>query len=160
MTECNQEAFAFKTHFSRRVEADFAAGQFSSDGGLLMLRETDRKINLLGRLAACFTDGRRPLLVKHQLTEMLSQRIYGLALGYEHLNDHEQLHRDPLMGLLNDKRELDEPLAAKSALNRLELVGRTDATTRSATRPNPWTVCRRIFSSSRTLRLQTRLCLT
>ena len=55
------------------------------------MREVDRKINLLGRLAACFSDGRSPLLVKHQLSEMLSQRIYGLALGYEDLNDHEQL---------------------------------------------------------------------
>jgi hypothetical protein len=107
------------------VEARFTAGQVSSDGGSLLLRETERKINLLGRLAACFSDGRRPLLVKHQLTEMLSQRIYGLALGYEDLNDHEQLRNDPLLALLSGKRELDEPLAGKSTLNRLELVGRT-----------------------------------
>jgi hypothetical protein len=125
MTECNQEAFAFTAHFSRRVEAGFTAGQVSSDGGSLLLRETDRKINLLGRLASCFSDGRRPLLVKHQLTEMLSQRIYGLALGYEDLNDHEQLRSDPLLGLLSGKRDLDEPLAGKSTLNRLELTGRS-----------------------------------
>ncbi len=81
MTECNQETFAFTAHFSRRVEADFTAGQVSSDGGALLLREVDRKINLLDRVANCFTDGRRPLLVKHRLTEMLSQRICGLALG-------------------------------------------------------------------------------
>jgi len=125
MTECNQETFAFTAHFSRRVEAGFSAGQVSSDGGSLLLRETDRKINLLGRLAACFSDGRRPLLVKHQLTEMLAQRIYGLALGYEDLNDHEQLRRDPLLGVLSGKRELEEPLAGKSTLNRLELTGRS-----------------------------------
>ncbi len=125
MTECNQEAFAFTAHFSRRVEAGFTAGQVSSDGGSLLLRETERKIKLLGRLAACFTDGRRPLLVKHQLTEMLSQRIYGLALGYEDLNDHEQLRSDPLLALLSGKPELDEPLAGKSTLNRLELTGRS-----------------------------------
>jgi hypothetical protein len=125
MTECNQETFAFTSHFSRRVEAGFTAGQVSSDGGCVLLRETERKINLLGRLANCFTDGRRPLLVKHRLTEMLSQRIYGLALGYEDLNDHEQLRSDPLLGLLSGKRELDEPLAGKSTLNRLELTGRT-----------------------------------
>ena len=105
MTECNQETFAFTAHFSRRVEAGFTAGQVSSDGGALLLREADRKINLLGRLAACFSDGRSPLLVKHQLTEMLAQRIYGLALGYEDLNDHEQLRSDPLLGLLSGKRE-------------------------------------------------------
>jgi hypothetical protein len=125
MTECNQETFAFTAHFSRRVEAGFTAGQVSSDGGALLLRETDRKIDLLGRLANCFTDGRRPLLVKHQLTEMLSQRIYGLALGYEDLNDHEQLRSDPLLALLSGKRELDEPLAGKSTLNRLELTDRS-----------------------------------
>ena len=125
MTECNQETFSFTAHFSRRVEAGFTAGQVSSDGGALLLREVDRKINLLGRLAGCFIDGRSPLLVKHQLSEMLAQRIYGLALGYEDLNDHEQLRSDPLLALLSGKRELDEPLAGKSTLNRLELAGRS-----------------------------------
>ena len=125
MTECTQESFSFAAHFSRRVEAGFTAGQVSSDGGALLLREADRRINLLGRLAGCFLDGRSPLLVRHQLWEMLSQRIYGLALGYEDLNDHEQLRTDPLLGLLSGKRKLEEPLAGKSTLNRLELVGRT-----------------------------------
>jgi len=125
MTECSQVSFSFAAHFSRRVEAGFTAGQVSSDGGALLLREVDRKIDLLGRLAGCFEDGRMPLLVKHQLPEMLAQRIYGLALGYEDLNDHEQLRCDPLLGLLSPKRELEEPLAGKSTLNRLELAGRT-----------------------------------
>jgi hypothetical protein len=125
MTECNQEVFSFAAHFSRRVEAGFTAGQVTSDGGALLLRQADRKINLLGRLAACFSDGRSPLLITHQLSEMLAQRIYGLALGYEDLNDHEQLRSDPLMALLSGKRELAEPLAGKSTLNRLELTGRT-----------------------------------
>ncbi len=125
MTECIQETFAFTAHFSRCVEAGFSAGQVSTDGGALLLREVDRKINLLGRLAGCFSDGRCPLLVKHQLPEMLAQRIYGLALGYEDLNDHEQLRSDPLLGLLAGKRDLDEPLAGKSTLNRLELSSRS-----------------------------------
>src|SRR5271168_2182348 len=125
MTECSQEAFAFASHFSRRVEAGFTAGQVCTDGGSLLLREVERRINLLGRLAGCFRDGRRPLLVKHRLVEMLSQRIYGLALGYEDLCDHQQLRSDPLFGLLSGKRELDEPLAGKSTLNRLELTGRS-----------------------------------
>jgi len=125
MTECKQESFWFAAHFSRRVEAGFTAGQVSSDGGALLLREVDRKINLLGRLAGCFRDGRNPDLIEHQLSEMLSQRIYGLALGYEDLNDHEQLRSDPLLGVLSGKRKLEEPLAGKSTLNRLELVGRT-----------------------------------
>jgi len=125
MTECNQETFAFTAHFSRRVEAGFTAGQVSTDGGALLLREVDRKINLIDRFAGCFSDGRSPLLVKHQLPEMLAQRIFGLALGYEDLNDHEQLRSDPLLAVLSGKRDLDEPLAGKSTLNRLELVGRT-----------------------------------
>jgi hypothetical protein len=125
MTECSQETFAFTVPFSRRVEAGFTAGQVSSDGGSLLLREADRRISLLGRLAACFTDGRLALLVKHPLSEMLAQRIYGLALGYEDLNDHKQLRSDPLLALLSGKRELDEPLAGKSTLNRLELTGRS-----------------------------------
>jgi Transposase DDE domain group 1 len=125
MTECSQESFSFTAHFSRRVEAEFSAGRVSSDGGALLLREADRRIKLLGRLAGCFLDGRAPLLVKHRLSEMLAQRIYGLAMGYEDLNDHEQLRGDPLLGLLSGKRELDEPLAGKSTLNRLELTGRS-----------------------------------
>ncbi len=123
MTECSQETFAFTAHFSRRVEAGFNAGRVSSDGGVLLLREVERKIHLLGRLGACFSDVRAPLRVKHRLSEMLAQRIYGLALGYEDLNDHEQLRCDPLLAVLSGKRDLEQPLAGKSTLNRLELVG-------------------------------------
>ncbi|MGA9584165.1 MAG: transposase, partial [Terracidiphilus sp.] len=107
------------------MQSEFTAGRVSSDGGALLLREADRSIDLLGRLSGCFLDGRAPLLVKHRLSEMLSQRIYGLALGYEDLCDHEQLRSDPLLGLLSGKRDLDEPLAGKSTLNRLELIGRS-----------------------------------
>src|SRR5271168_248575 len=125
MTECIQETFTFAAHFSRRVEAGFAAGRVSGDGGALLLRQVDRRIKLLDRLGSCFRDGRSPLRVTHPLSGMLAQRIYGLALGYEDLNDHEQLRSDPLLAVLSGKRELDEPLAGKSTLNRLELVGRT-----------------------------------
>ena len=90
-----------------------------------MLREVDVRINLLGRLVGCFRDGRNPERIEHELSEMLAQRIYGLALGYEDLNDQEQLRWDPLMGVLSGKQELDQPLAGKSTLNRLELNGRS-----------------------------------
>ncbi len=123
MTECNQEVFSFASHFSRRVEASFTAGQVSTDGGALLLRQADVKIGMLKRVASCFTDRRSPLLVQHQLSEMLSQRIYGLALGYEDLCDHEQLRHDPLMAVLSGQRKLEDPLAGKSTLNRLELPG-------------------------------------
>jgi hypothetical protein len=125
MTECKQAAFSFTAHFSRRVEAEFTAGHAPGDGGALLLREVESKIGLFGRLSACFRDGRDPDLVEHQVSEMLAQRIYGLALGYEDLNDHEQLRLDPFLGLLSGKRKLEEQLAGKSTLNRLELTGRS-----------------------------------
>jgi Transposase DDE domain group 1 len=122
MTECNQSTFRFEAHFSRRVEAQFDGAQMTTDGGLLLLRESDRKIGLLRRVARCFTDARDPQRVEHGLSEMLAQRIYGLALGYEDLNDHEELRRDPLLAVVAGQRELQKPLAGKSTLNRLELT--------------------------------------
>jgi hypothetical protein len=124
-TECNQSTLVFARHFSRGVESGFTAGRVSSDGGALLLRETDHRINLMGRVAGCFSDGRVPGRIEHRVEEMVAQRIYGLALGYEDLNDHEQLRSDPVFGLLSGKRELTEPLAGKSTLNRLELTGRS-----------------------------------
>ena len=122
MTECNQTTFPFEGHFSRRVVVKFDGAQMTTEGGALLLREADRKIGLLKRVAACFTDTRDPQRIEHGLSEMLAQRIYGLALGYEDLNDHEELRGDPLLGLLAGKRELGEALAGKSTLNRLELT--------------------------------------
>src|SRR5215472_10703884 len=126
MTECIQEAFRFAAHFSRRVEAGFTAGHVSNDGGALLLRQAERKINLLGRLAGCFGDGRNQERIEHTVEEMLAQRIYGLALGYEDLNDHEQLRADPLLAVLVEKSDpSQEVLAGKSTLNRLELTKAT-----------------------------------
>jgi len=121
MTECTQSSFGFQGHFSRQVTAQFDGGTISSDAGGLLLRETDRRLNLLPRLAQSFLDGRDPARIQHTVAEMVSQRVYGLALGYEDLNDHEQLRQDPLLKLLAGKEELEEPLAGKSTLNRLEL---------------------------------------
>jgi hypothetical protein len=113
MTECKQETFAFTERFSRSVEAAFTSVRVPSDGGVVLLREADRRINLMGRLAACFTDGRDADRVEHSIAQMLAQRIYGLALGYEDLCDHDQLRTDPLFGVLAGKRELGQPLAGK-----------------------------------------------
>jgi hypothetical protein len=88
----------------------------------LLLRQADRKIGLLRRVAACFTDTRQPERVEHELARLLAQRIYGLALGYEDLNDHEELRHDPLLAVLAGKREIEAPLAGKSTLNRMELA--------------------------------------
>jgi hypothetical protein len=123
MTECTQNSFAFAPAFRREVVARFDAGPVSSDGGALLLREVAGKIDLLPRLAACFTDGRDAGRVEHTVEQLLSQRLYALALGYEDLNDHDRLRFDPLLALLTGKREPEEePLASKSTLNRLELT--------------------------------------
>jgi hypothetical protein len=123
MTECNQDSFAFAPAFRREVVARFDAGPVSSDGGALLLREVARKIDLLPRLAACFTDGRDPGRIEHTVEQLLSQRLYALALGYEDLNDHDTLRFDPLLALLTGKQEPEkESLASKSTLNRLELT--------------------------------------
>jgi hypothetical protein len=129
-TECIQFRFEFAGVGSRAVVAQFDGGRITSDGGGLLLREVDRRIGLLNRLADCFGDGRDAGRVQHGVREMLAQRIYGLALGYEDLNDHEQLRTDPMMSVLVDKADVERPLAGKSTLNRLELgseAGRVDA---------------------------------
>src|SRR3984885_354906 len=121
MTECNQSSFGFEACGRREIVARFDGGQISSDGGAFLLRQTDKRLNVLPRLAQCFLDGRNQNLVEHTIPEMLAQRIYGLALGYEDINDHEQLRKDPVFGILAGREELDEPLAGKSTLNRMEL---------------------------------------
>jgi hypothetical protein len=121
MTECNQSSFGFAGIGKREIVARFDGGTISSDGGAFLLRQTDRHLNLLSRLAECFLDGRNPLLVQHSIEEMISQRVYGLALGYEDINDHEQLRSDPVLGILAGRTDLDRPLAGKSTLNRMEL---------------------------------------
>jgi len=121
MTECNQSSFGFEACGKREVVARFDGGTISSDGGAFLLRQTDQRLNLIARLAECFLDGRNQDLIEHTITEMLAQRIYGLALGYEDINDHEQLRKDPVFGILAGREDLEEPLAGKSTLNRMEL---------------------------------------
>jgi Transposase DDE domain group 1 len=125
MTECTQTSFGFQAHFGRQVSAQFEGGTMTSDAGGLLLRETDRRLKLLPRLAQCFLDGRDPERIQHTVEEMVSQRVYALALGYEDLNDHEQLRQDPVLKLLADKEDLEQALAGKSTLNRLELSAGT-----------------------------------
>ena len=134
-TDCRQSDFEFQGLGRRKVVADFSGGHLSSEGGCLLLREVDRHLGLTNRLADCFTDSRKPELVEHQLPALLSQRIYGVALGYEDINDHDRLRLDPLFAtacgcedLLGERRRHQEdkgkPLAGKSTLNRLELGAR------------------------------------
>jgi hypothetical protein len=124
MTQCNQESFEFQAHFSRDVVAHFDRGTMTSDAGAVLLRETDRRLDLLPRLSACFEDRRQPWLISHTVRELVAQRVYALALGYEDLSDHDQLREDPLLAVLSGKpRPGEETLAGKSTLNRLELGG-------------------------------------
>jgi hypothetical protein len=109
----------------RRVEAAFDGGSISSDAGGLLLGATDRAIRLVDRFAACFRDGRRAELVEHEVRTLVGQRVFGLALGYEDLVDHDWLRHDPVMavlvGKLSARRKDCAPAAGKSTLNRLEL---------------------------------------
>lgn len=122
MTECIQSSFEFAGPGRRTAVARFDGGTMSSDGGAVLLERTNRRLNLLQRAAACFQDRRKPWLVRHRVEEMIAQRVYGLALGYEDLSDHDELRQDPLLALLSGKQQVgEEPLAGKSTLNRLEL---------------------------------------
>ena len=115
MTECNEQSWLFQELGSRKVEADFGGGYLSSDGGGLILREFEHHSGLLRDLAGCFVDYRNPLYIEHSVQELLSQRIYGLILGYEDLNDHDHLRRDPVHGLICGKRD---PLGQDRVMER------------------------------------------
>jgi hypothetical protein len=125
LTECNPTLFEFARVEGRAVVAGFDGGAISSDAGALLLGETDRAIRLSERFASCFTDARMAELVEHEVHTMVLQRVIGIALGYEDLNDHDQLRHDPVLavlaGKLAAKRSDCAPLAGKSTLNRLEL---------------------------------------
>ncbi len=121
-TECTVEQLSFQGVGKRQIVARFDGGQLSSNGGGLLLREVERRTGLVRQFTACFRDYRNPKLVEHSLTSLISQRVMGLALGYEDLNDHDQLRHDPLIATLVEKADLTQPLAGKSTLNRLELT--------------------------------------
>src|SRR4051812_25021447 len=132
-TQCNASYLDFPMLGSRQVLADFDGGAISSDGGALLLRETERLTGIIRQFAACFDDHRDPDLIEHPVEHLLAQRVYGLALGYEDLNDHDDLRRDPLLATVVGKgdptgksrrrqRDRGKALAGKSTLNRLELT--------------------------------------
>jgi hypothetical protein len=133
MTQCIPNLLPFQDLAVRSVVASFDGGQVTSDAGGLLLREVDAKFDFTARFAQCFSDHRDPELVEHTLLELLRQRIFGLCLGYEDLNDHDQLRHDPLLAVLAGKRDPQgtdrlrpgdrgKALAGKSTLNRLELT--------------------------------------
>jgi hypothetical protein len=134
-TECSQTTFDFQPLGGRQITARFDGGTITSDAGGLLLREVEERSGIIAALAECFEDFRDPELIDFSVVELLKQRIFALCLGYEDLNDHEQLRADPLLAVLVgrkdptgqdriDRRDRGKPLAGKSTLNRLELTPR------------------------------------
>ena len=132
-TECNQATFGFHPLAGREVVGRFDGGAISSDGGGVLLREVEARTGILRQFTTCFTDHRDPELIEHTVEELVAQRAYALALGYEDLLDHDDLRHDPLLAALVGKddptgqqrrrpRDRGKPLAGKSTLNRLELT--------------------------------------
>lgn len=133
MTECSQTSFHFATECRREAVARFDGGTITSEAGALLLHQTEHKTGILRQFAGCFCDARDPELIEHSVAELVRQRVYGLALGYEDLNDHDQLRADPLLAMLAGKSDLEgrgrrrerdrgKAGAGKSTLNRLELT--------------------------------------
>ena len=135
-TECSGERFGCKPLGRRDVVARFDGGDITSDGGSLLLRELEARTGIIRDFAECFIDHRDPERIEHTVEQLVAQRVYGLALGYEDLNDHDELSRDPLLATVvgkgdptgqarRSRRDRDRPLAGKSTLNRLELTEET-----------------------------------
>jgi len=132
-TQCNQDSFEFHPLNQRQVVGRFDGGTITSDAGGLLLREVEKRTGIIRRFAACFRDHRAAEQIEHTVPELVAQRVYALALGYEDLNDHDQLRADPLLAVLAEKpdptgesrvreRDRGKALAGKSTLNRLELT--------------------------------------
>ena len=132
-TQCNAAYLDFPMLGRREIVADFDGGDITSDGGALLLRKTEQLTAIIRQFAACFTDHRDPDLIEHTVAELVAQRVYGLALGSEDLNDHDDLRCDPLLAAVVGKRDptgqtrrrrrdRGKALAGKSTLNRLELT--------------------------------------
>lgn len=135
MTQYNQREFELQGLRNRKVVGCFNGGSITSDAGGLLLREVERRTGLLMDFARCFEDRRLPGLIEHTVEGLVSQRVYGICLGYEDLNDHDLLRADPLLALISGKEDImgerrrrkqdrGKALAGKSTLNRLELTGR------------------------------------
>src|SRR6266704_2190112 len=124
-TECSAELFEFAAIERRSVVAGFDGGTITSDAGALLLSATDRAIRVMGRFAECFIDRRCPAQIEHAVRTLVGQRVFGIALGYEDVADHDELRHDPVMAVLAGKLEARRKdcaaVAGKSTLNRLEL---------------------------------------
>ena len=100
MTECKPKPIEFHALGGREVMAHFDGGDITSDGGGLILREVEQRTGILKKFAACFVDYRDPEAIEHSVEDLVAQRAYGLCLGYEDLNDHDELRADPLLAVM------------------------------------------------------------
>src|SRR5437867_11173416 len=133
MTECKTEEYEFHPLGNREVVGHFDGGDITTDAGGLLLREVEQRTGIIRRFAACFKDYRDPRFTEFTVEELVAQRVYGLALGYEDLNDHDQLRSDPTLAVMVGREDVKgehrrveqdcgKALAGKSTLNRLELT--------------------------------------
>ena len=130
-TECTSAPFTFGQLEGRQIVSDFNGGSLTSDGGLLLVKQVDEYFGLTQAFAQCFTDYRDPARLKHPLSTLIAQRVYGIVQGYEDLNDHDHVRHEPLfniaVGCLKSPAAGCAPLAGKSTLNRLEQAPHGDA---------------------------------
>ena len=121
MTDCNTQPLLFSNLKNKKIQADFNGGSLTSDAGAVLLREVDNRIGLIGAINRCIPDPRHPFFIVHDQKTMLAQRIFGIALGYEDLNDHQSLRQDPLFQIISERGIKDDmPLASPPTLCRLE----------------------------------------
>jgi Transposase DDE domain group 1 len=141
MTECKPEQFKFHELGNREVVAQFDGGDITTDAGGLLLREVEQRTGIIRQFAACFRDYRDPRFIEFTVEELVAQRVYGIGLGYEDLNDHDRLRSDPALAVIVGKEDVKgehrrleqdrgKALAGKSTLNRLELGARAFSTDR------------------------------
>ena len=121
MTDCNTQPLLFSNLKNKKIQADFNGGSLTSDAGAVLLREVDNRIGLINAINRCIPDPRHPFFIVHDQKTMLAQRIFGIALGYEDLNDHQSLRQDPLFQIISERGIKDDmPLASPPTLCRLE----------------------------------------
>lgn len=126
-TECTVTSLAFQEVAGRALVARFDGGALTWNGSVVLLREVERVTGILQQFTACFRDHRDQTRIQHAVAALVRQRVYGLALGYEELTDHDALRHDPLFAVLAEAGDLSAGLAGKSTLSRLELSGATTA---------------------------------
>jgi hypothetical protein len=120
MTDCTSVTLPFSSLGKKKIHADFNGGHLTTDGGGLLLREMEKRLGLIAAIAACLHDPRHPSLIKHSQYTLFAQRIFGIALGYEDLNDHQNLRYDPMLQVATERIKSDQGLSSPSTLCRLE----------------------------------------